>query len=74
MVDKNSIFFACWKIFCEFLWSEFVSKLTSLKIYFRNTIRVSNSSDPDQAGHFVGSDLGPNFLQSHQQSSLAGKE
>ena len=26
----------------------------------RNTIRVSNSLDPDQARHFVGSDLGPN--------------
>ena len=30
---------------------------------FRNTIRVSNSSDPDQARHFVGPDLGPNCLQ-----------
>ena len=29
----------------------------------RNTIRVSNSSDPDQAPHFVGPDLGPNCLQ-----------
>ena len=28
-----------------------------------NTIRVSNSSDPDQAGHVVGPDLGPNCLQ-----------
>ena len=30
---------------------------------FRNTIRVSKSLDPDQARHFVGPDLGPNFLQ-----------
>ena len=29
---------------------------------FRNTIRVSNSLDPDQARHFVGPDLGPNYL------------
>ena len=29
----------------------------------RNTIRVSNSLDPDQARHFVGPDLGPNCLQ-----------
>ena len=30
---------------------------------FFNTIRVSNSLDPDQARHFVGPDLGPNCLQ-----------
>ena len=30
---------------------------------FRNTIRASNSLDPDQARHFVGPDLGPNCLQ-----------
>ena len=28
-----------------------------------NTIRVSNSLDPDQARHFVRPDLGPNCLQ-----------
>ena len=30
---------------------------------FFNTVRVSNSLDPDQALHFVGPDLGPNCLQ-----------
>ena len=30
---------------------------------FFNTIRVSNSLDPDQALHFVGPDLDPNCLQ-----------
>ena len=30
---------------------------------FLNTIRVSNSMDPDQAQRFVGPDLGPNCLQ-----------
>ena len=30
---------------------------------FRNTIRVSNRLDPDQARHFVEPDLGPNCLQ-----------
>ena len=30
---------------------------------FFNTIRVSNSLDPDQARHLVGPDLGPNCLQ-----------
>ena len=29
----------------------------------RNTIRVPNSLDPDQAGHSIGPDLGPNCLQ-----------
>ena len=29
-----------------------------------NTIRVSNSFNPDQARHFVGPDLGLNCLQS----------
>ena len=29
----------------------------------RNTIRVSNNLDPDQAQHCVGHDLGPNCLQ-----------
>ena len=29
----------------------------------RNTIRVSNSLDPDQAQQNVGPDLGPNCLQ-----------
>ena len=38
-------------------------KLTFSKKSFRNTIRVSNSLDPDQAGHFVGPDLDPNCLQ-----------
>ena len=33
------------------------------KTSFRNTIRVSNKLDPDQARHFVGPDLGPNCLQ-----------
>ena len=38
------IFVACWY---------FVSKLSVLKIYFRNTIRVSNCSDPDHAWQSV---------------------
>ena len=35
----------------------------SIRVPFRNTIRVPNSLDPDQNQHFVGSDLGPNYLQ-----------
>ena len=37
-------------------------KLFECWIFF-NTIRVSNSSDPDQARHFVEPDLGLNCLQ-----------
>ena len=43
--------------------TDFVSKLTFSKNYFRNTNRVSNGLDPDQDRHFVGPDLGPNCLQ-----------
>ena len=41
----------------------FFSKLTVSKNYFRYTIRVSNSLDPDQARHFVWPGLGPNCFQ-----------
>ena len=42
----------------------FISSKSSLsKVSFRNTIRVSNSLDPDQARHTVGPDLDPNCLQ-----------
>ena len=34
-----------------------------LKNSFGNTIRVSNSLDPDQARHCVGPDLAPTCLQ-----------
>ena len=57
--------FAYWVILRSFLSSaDFFSKSTFLKNSFRNTIRVSNSLDPDQGRHFVGPDLGPNCLQS----------
>ena len=45
---------------------------------FFNTIRVSNSLDPDQARRFDRPDLGPNCLQKVisrlQKMPLAGKE
>ena len=34
---------------------------------------MSNSLDPDQARHFVGPDLGPNFAKVNQQMKLAGR-
>ena len=45
------------------------SKLTFSKKSFGNTIRVSNGLDPDQDRCHVGPDLGPNCLQSYQQTS-----
>ena len=48
----------------EFVLSaDFLKSFLFPKVYFRNTIRVSNSLDADQTRHFVGSDLGPNSLQ-----------
>ena len=38
-------------------------KIKFFKKSFSNIIRVSNSSDPDQARHSVGPDLDPNCLQ-----------
>ena len=51
------------KFFLIFLLSAIFSKSTFSKNSFKNTIRMSNSLDPDQARHFVGPDLGPNCLQ-----------
>ena len=48
------------------------SKSTFFKNYFRNTIRVSNSLDPDQARHFVGPDLGPKCLQKLSADGIVG--
>ena len=49
---------------------DFVSRLITLKKKsFRNTTRVSNSLDPDQARRFVGPDLGLNYCKCYQQTS-----
>ena len=52
------------------------SKSTFSKNSFRNTFKVSNSLDPDQAQHFVGPDLGPNCLQrlSADNTTIIGKK
>ena len=55
----------------------FFSKFTFLKNYFRNTIEVSNSLDPDQARPSVWPDLATNCLQglsTDDKLSLVGKE
>ena len=49
---------ACWAILLSS--AVFFSKLTSSKNSSRNTIRVSNSLDPDQGRQNVLTDLGPN--------------
>ena len=38
-------------------------QINFLETFLRNSIRMSNSLDPDQARCFVGPDLGPNCLQ-----------
>ena len=38
-------------------------KIDIFEKLFQESIRVSNSLDPDQARCFVGPDLGPNCLQ-----------
>ena len=54
MLGNVACFIVCW----------FFSKLTFSKNSFRNTIRVSNSLDPNQARSWnVGPDTGPNCLQ-----------
>ena len=65
VVTFSTYFFACWVTVhatVAVCWL-FFSKLSFSKIYFRSTIRVSNSSDSDQDRRFVGPDLGPNCLQ-----------
>ena len=63
--DHSVVFSRCmlgnlsW-FFCRLL---FFSKSSFGKISFRNTTRISNSLDLDQARHFVGPDLDPNCLQ-----------
>ena len=50
------------------------SKLTFSKNYFRNSISVSNSLDPDQDQHNVGPDLGPNCFYQKMTEVSTSKE
>ena len=59
----NSLHFHCWVIFHVFFLSSADLFLIFLfKKSFRNSIRVSNSLDPDQDALSVHPDLGPNCL------------
>ena len=59
----------CWTILHIFRHLIFNSKLTFSKISFKDTIRVSNSLDPDQTRCFVEPDLGPNCLQTTKEAT-----
>ena len=67
MVQKQSIFWSAFGFsnIAFIIPSHFiiVPYFTLLIVDFINTIRVSNNLDPDQALHFVGPDLGPNYMQ-----------
>ena len=66
--------FAYWVIFHAFLLSTvFFSKSTFSKNSFRNTIRESNSLDPDQARQF-GLIWVQIVCKGYQQTTLVGKE
>ena len=57
-------FALCLLVFaCIFVVCLFIFKINFLKTSFRNTTRVSNNLDPDQARRSVGPDLDPNCLQ-----------
>ena len=61
--------FACFFKSADF----FFSKWSFTKNSFRNTIRVSNSLDPDQAWHFVGPDLVQKCLQNLSADDTSGQ-
>ena len=60
----SSYLSACWVLFMLLLSSaEFFQDKHFQKKSFGNTIRVTNSLDPEQDRRFVGPDLGTNCLQ-----------
>ena len=61
-----------WESFHVFVVCCFFPNSSFSKHSFRNTIRMSNSVDPDQARHF--GKLGPSCLQKYQQRTLVCKE
>ena len=63
MVEFIFELLTCWVIFHDFLLTaDLFQNQHFKKKSFRNTIRVSNNIDPDQVGHFVRPELGPNCL------------
>ena len=63
------------KFYMLFLLSaDFFQNQLFLKNSFRNTIRVSNTLDLNQARHFVGPDPVPTLCKVYQQMTLVGNE
>ena len=65
--------FACRVILQKILSADFFSKLTFSKYFFRGTIRVSNTWDPDQGDILSGLILVRNICKGYQQTTLAGR-
>ena len=80
VVMTGDLTLACWVILHAFVVHGCFFKITffSKNLHSRNTIRVSESLDPDQAQRFVRPDLGPKLsakiISRRQKSPLAGKE
>ena len=55
------------------LHADFFQNQLFTKNSFRNTIRIPNSLDPDQARHFVGPGLGPNCLERSSADGTSGQ-
>ena len=73
---KKCILISYWIFKCCFYYYftlYYIAIFYSLDAGFFNTIRVSNSLEPDQARHFVWPDLGPNCLQ-RLSGDIVGKE
>ena len=68
------LLFAPWGNFHTFFCLIFSKIVFFFKNSFRNTIRASNSLDPDQARHFDRPDLGQTVCKSYQQKTLVGNE
>ena len=61
--DHKMVSNACWDFLHDFLASADFFKIIFFKNSSRNTIKVSNSLEPDQARHVVRPDLGSICLQ-----------
>ena len=74
-MNRSCSFFAYWVIFHAFLSSAdfFFSKSTFSKNSSRNTIRVSNSLDPDQAQQNIGLIWVQTVFKGYQQTTLGGE-
>ena len=63
-IDRGSMFILCMLCYyaCFLVSADLFYKPPFVNLFSRNTIRVSNRLDRDQARRFVGPDLGLNCL------------